>query len=71
MQHSQDIFKKPEFWAQFDLLSRLPKTKNFRKNSASLTFQVLRYSNFMPSFNEAFSRKARRGRTYVLVGPNL
>ena len=31
MQHSQDIFKKPKFWAKFDLLTPITKDQKIFK----------------------------------------
>ena len=39
MHHSQDIFKKLEFWAKFDILSPITNDQNFSKKS--------RFSNFL------------------------
>ena len=38
MWRSQDIFKKPEFWAKYDLLTPITKDQKFSKK--------FRFSNF-------------------------
>ena len=40
MQRSQDIFKKPKFWAKFDLLTLITKDQKFSKKFRFRNFSI-------------------------------
>ena len=62
MKHSQDIFKKLEFWAKFDLLTPITKDQKFSKKFCFSGFSsfigTLTACQVLEKLNEAFSRNA-------------
>ena len=76
MLHSQDILKKPKFWAKFDLLTPITKDQKFSKKfHFSKFYDSLTSCQVLEKLNEAFSRYARHRQMYgwmdVMTGPNL
>ena len=69
MYHSQDIFKKPKFWAKFDLLTPITKDQKFLKKFRFSNFSsfTVTSSQVSEKLNEVFPRNARRGWTDRLM----